>query len=663
MSLHLVGLLVVASGGLFAATSPRGMRAASLLALTLAGFALTLPATLSAFSASSVAVLTLPLADPLPALRFGLDPLSALFSLFMAAVSCAVTAHAAGALDLDGHPHGPWRAHVVAFSALVALMPATVICRSALAFLFAWELMALASFLLVLHHHEEERVRAAALRYLAFGHVGFFFLVAGFALLSAGSGGDDFAAMAARLASPGAAEGGAALLLFVGFAMKAGLVPFHGWLPDAHPAAPSHVSALMSGLMVKTGVYGLLRFALPAAAAHPAAVYAFLAVAASTAALGALGAAASPDLKRLLAYSTVENVGILTLGAAVCALGLSQGVPALAALGAAGALLHAVHHALMKSLLFLCAGNVLEAAGSRDLEDLGGLAARMPGTSAALVTGALAIAGIPPLNGFTGEFLVFLALFHALLLPAAGPAIVAAASVAALALSASVALLAFTKAAGIALLGAPRTPAAARATERPRLALYPVALLAALCVFAGLFPRYALPALAPAVAALASPLLDVPAARALLGPWLSLLGAACTGLALALFLVLALRALLLRGRPLERGPVWGCGYEAPAASMQYTSASFASPLLALAGPLFLRRVELVPPAGVHPAGASARTHLSDPADRLLEAPLAALATRALGLFAFLQSGSTRLYILYGILFLAVALAMTLGGAF
>jgi formate hydrogenlyase subunit 3/multisubunit Na+/H+ antiporter MnhD subunit len=513
--------------------------------------------------------------------------------------------------------------------------------------------MALTSFFLVVFHHEREEVVRAGWVYLVATHLGTAFLLLLFGLLARDAGSLDFA----RWARP---EHGASWLFafaLVGFGSKAGLFPFHVWLPQAHPVAPSHVSALLSGVMVKMGIYGLLRTLAILGAPAPAWGSALLALGLASAGFGALLLLAQSDLKRALAYSTVENVGIVAIGLGLGLTGWAAGAPAVAALGLAGALLHVWNHALFKSVLFLAAGSLGRAAGTLDLERLGGQLRRMPWTGGAFLAGAAAACALPPLNGFVGEFLIYAGSLQALRAGDPGAA-VALASLAGLALAGALAAAGFVRAAGIAFLGEPRSEAAAASAELGSALRAPLLALVAGCLLLGLGAPLALAALRRPLEELLGPTHGVAGALAPLAAVLwrvAAVGAGAAATALALALV---RARLLRSRSVRAAGTWDCGYAAPTPRMQYGAASFAEPLTRLFAPIVRLRTRADPPRGPLPGPASFATRTSDAADDAFGGLFAAVAALALRLRP-LQAGSTHVYVLYTALAVLALLAWRL----
>ena len=385
---------------------------------------------------------------------FGLDALSAVFLIVTLVVGALCAVYGTRYLRDDDGSRRWWFSHAT-FAVLLCGLALVVVARSVVVFLMAWEVMAIASYFLIVTDAADESVRRAGLIYLAATHTATLALFAMFALWSGGSHDWTFTALRAAWPALGGASQTAVLLLALfAFGVKAGAVPMHVWLPPAHSAAPSHVSAIMSGLVIKTGIYGLLRVLLIAGGAPAWWGWTVLACGTASAVLGVLWALAQHDIKRLLAYHSVENIGIILMGVGTGVLGVAYGHPAVAALGFAGAVLHTVNHAVFKSLLFLAAGAVYRATGTRNLESLGGLARRMPLTWIGFAIGATAIIGVPPLNGFVSEWLVFQGLFGA---GSDGGALrPALLGIPALALVGALALACFAKVAGVVFLGSPR---------------------------------------------------------------------------------------------------------------------------------------------------------------------------------------------------------------
>jgi hydrogenase-4 component B len=466
--------------------------------------------------------------------------------------------------------------------------------------------------------------------YLVMASFGTLSLLLAFGLLAGPDGLYAFEQM--RAAHPSAMLGALALILaLVGAGSKAGIVPLHVWLPLAHPAAPSHVSALMSGVMTKVAVYGFVRIALELAG-PPAWWWSIvvLALAGITTVMGVLYALMQHDLKRLLAYHTVENIGIIFIGLGLALAFKAHGMLFAAALAFTAALLHVFNHSLFKSLLFFGAGAVLTATGERDMEHLGGLIHRMPQTAFAFLIGCAAISALPPLNGFVSEWLTFQAILLSPQLPSWGLKLLVPAVGALLALSAALAAACFVKAYGVTFLGRPRTPVAQTAAETDRFSLAAMFLLAALCLLAGILPGLFIDALAPVSAALIGERMPAQIGA----QWLSIVPIAASrssydGLLVFLFMIisggLAASAIhRLASDRLRRAPAWDCGYPDASPATQYTAMSFAQPIRRVFGTVaFSAREtgEMPPPGDTRPARLTVT--LSDPVWDSLYAPLAA----------------------------------------
>ncbi len=531
------------------------------------------------------------------------DYLSAFFLAVIGLVGAAASVYA---IAYSREYYGRRLASMAALYAAFLLSMLTVVTVShVVAFLVAWELMTVSSFLLVAHEREKADASRAAYIYFVMTHIGTAFIMAAFLLLVPAGGDMDFAALAAPA---GWLRDAVFLCALVGFGTKAGIIPLHVWLPEAHPAAPTHVSAVMSGVMIKTAIYGLARFYLDFLGPGP--LWwggAVLAAGALSSVLGVLYALMQHDVKRRLAYHSVENIGIILLGMGGGLAFAGAGLPGLAALAWAAALFHTLNHAIFKSLLFMGAGAVLQAVHTRDIEHLGGLIRFMPYTAAFFLAGAVAIAGLPPLNGFVSEWLTFQALFA---LPAAmaglGGKLAAAVLVSLLGLTGALAAACFAKVFGMVFLAKPRSAHAAEAREASALMLAPMGLLAALCLALGVLPVLLLGTLAQTVA----PFLGETAAAALApGEWYAagfnaaaaagtISPAATTALLLAGALAAAglYRAFGRGGR--TAGETWTCGI-VPTARMEYTATGFAEPIRRTFAAILLPKPDIVEDKAPH----------------------------------------------------------------
>ena len=592
---------------------------------------------------------------PMTGLELSLDPLGALFVVLIGLSVVPASIYAIG--YQDGHGGGS-----VAYVVFVASMLLVPLAANTLTFLVVWELMALASYALVLSDVDSRRAERAAWTYAVMTHAGLACLLAGMLVMTAATGSVRFEDWAGASAGPGV-RNVAFVLLLLGFAGKAGVVPLHVWLPLAHPEAPSHVSALLSGVMIKLGIYGLVRIGFEWLGPGPAwwGVVLLLAGAAS-AVIGVLYALVDHDLKRLLAFHSIENIGIILigLGAALCF--RASGVASLAVLGLAAALYHTINHAAFKALLFLGAGAVVRATGTRDMEAMGGLVKRMPWTAACFLVGAVAISALPPLNGFVSEWLTFQALLQTARIPRPEINLAFVLGLAGLALTGGLAAACFVKAYGITFLALPRSPAAADAREAPWSMRLPMLMLALACGALGLGAASVLPVLGR----LAGLVLRVPDRWS--SDWLTLTMpdgfSTLSPLVIALALAVAVAALpvLLAVVRANRGTrayeTWGCGRMLQTSRMEYTATAFSNPFKRVFGflyrPVKHLEIDFHPESRFFVRTIEYRNETRSIFEEWFYAPvLAALRLVATRVRA-LQSGSTNLYLGY---ILAILLAL------
>jgi formate hydrogenlyase subunit 3/multisubunit Na+/H+ antiporter MnhD subunit len=607
-------------------------------------------------SGGSIEAVRVPWPVPFGEFFLELDPLAAWFLVPTLLLSALSAIYGVGYLRAwqGRRSLGPvWFFYCV----LVLGMMLVLLARNAVLFLFAWELMAVASFFLVTFEHERESVREAGWIYFVATHLGTAFLLMFFLLTARETGSMDFNVWAEK----GIQTRGLADILFllaiVGFGTKAGFMPFHVWLPEAHPAAPSHVSALMSGVMIKTGIYGLLRSLTFLGAPPLWWGWLLIGIGLTSGVLGVLFALAQHDLKRLLAYHSVENIGIIALGIGVGLLGVSTGSPTLMVLGFGGGLLHVLNHALFKGLLFFGAGAVLQGTGTHEIDHLGGLLKRMPWTAATFLIGAVAISGLPPLNGFVSEFLIFLGAFQGGATLGAAGAVPLLALIAGLALIGGLAAACFTKAFGVVFLGEPRTEHASHTHETGWAMRLPMLLLAAGCALIGLFAPVVVGALQAVLENTTGLRREVVRENlaAAAGP-LSLVVIGTVAFLLLLVALFLLRRGLLAGRPVEQGVTWGCGYAQPTARMQYTASSFVQPVTTLFRWLLGTHRQVQRPEGVMPANASLTTETPDLCHGNLYRPGFLKVNWGLSKLRRLQQGQVQLYVLYIAVTLIVLLA-------
>lgn len=551
-------------------------------------------------------VATLPLGLPWLGAHFRIDALAA---FFLVVVDLGAAAASLFALGYGQHEEAPTRV-LPFYPAFLAGMNLVVLADDAFTFLISWEFMSLTSWALVMAHHRVRDNVHAGYVYLVMASFGTLTLLLAFGMLAGPYGFYAFDTI--RLTHPSPEIAALVLMLaLVGAGSKAGLVPLHVWLPLAHPAAPSHVSALMSGVMTKVAVYGFVRIVFDLLG-PPVWWWSIvvLALGGITCVMGVLYALMQHDLKRLLAYHTVENIGIIFIGLGLALAFRAYDMPLAAALALTAGLFHVFNHSIFKSLLFFGAGAVLSATGERDMEHLGGLIHRMPQTAFAFLVGCVAISALPPLNGFVSEWLTFQAILLSPQLPSWGLKFLVPAVGALLALSAALAAACFVKAFGVTFLGRPRTLQAERALETDPWSLAAMFAFAALCLVAGILPGLFIDALAPVVNSLVGDRMPVQTGV----EWLSIVPIAesrssYNGLLVFLFMIisgtLAASAIhRLASDKLRRGPAWDCGYPNASPVTQYTADSFAQPIRRVFGTIVFRahdEVEMPPPGDTGPA--------------------------------------------------------------
>ncbi|MCP3953289.1 MAG: hydrogenase [Desulfobacterales bacterium] len=571
-------------------------------------------------------------------LAFRIDGLSAFFLVAIYSICLLAALYSFHYLDK------PEKALQVAtntlfFSLLIVSMALVVSANNILAFMLAWEIMSLSSFFLVIYDHQSVENRRAGFLYFVFSHVGAMFILAGFGLIFGHTG--SFAFSAATLTAP--VKTAVFVLCFIGFGSKAGIFPFHVWLPHAHPAAPSHISAVMSGVMIKTGIYGIIRI-YTLLELHSLLIGEIVILTGMVSGvLGVVYALGQHDLKRLLAYHSVENIGIILIGIGIGMIGVSAGQPIMAVLGFSGGLLHVLNHAIFKSLLFMGAGVVIQKTGTRSIDALGGLIKNMRVTGTTFLIGSLAISGLPPFNGFVSEFFVYLGSFRGVALDQTA-FVMSVMAIISLAIIGGLALACFSKVVGVVFQGEPRSDAATGVNEHGKTMLTPLVILAAACGIIGVFPRFFILMTLKAVDAL-----GLEYGRIALEPFLQITTNITIGAALfltVLALILVLRALAYKGKPINRSGTWGCGFTQPTVKMQYTGSSYAASILEFFKPVAPLHEDHPAIQGRFPQKTHYHSHISDIAElhmgRLIVRPILWLFDR----LRWIQHGDIHLYIGY-----------------
>lgn len=612
---------------------------------------------IGAWHASNSLVPILSWPSPLPQAPFELaiDPLSAFFLVPVFGISLLGAVYGLSYWKQTEHPDTGRRLRFF-YGLLTAALAILILARNSVTFLFGWEIMAVSAFFLVATDHREAEVREAAWLYLAASHAATLSLFALFAFMYGTTGSYDLKPLAAGSISPTATTI-MFLLALIGFGLKAGIMPLHFWLPSAHAMAPSHVSALMSGVLIKAGIYGLVRFT--SLVPQPPVWWGglLLTFGMISAVLGVAFALGQHDLKRLLAYHSIENIGIIVVGLALALLGRSLDQPVWLALGLTGCLLHVWNHAIFKSLLFLCAGSVIHARHTREIDHLGGLAKSMPWTAGCFLIGATAICGLPPLNGFVSEFLIYSGLFHTLGLGNGMAYPAASLAVPALALMGALAVACFVKVYGVVFLGVSRQPYLHPARESNWTMLVPLCTLSACCIAIGLLPTLVAPHLDRALAVWTNRPYVVSGELERLVPLMQL-----TIASVVLWVAMILGTLLLnwriRSQPLQWAETWGCGYAAPTPRMQYTASSFAQFLVALLSWSLRPSIERPQLMGIFPTSARFSSHVPEVVLDRAVLPTFRLLGGIFFWFRVMQQGSVQIYLLY---ILAVLVMLLLFG--
>jgi formate hydrogenlyase subunit 3/multisubunit Na+/H+ antiporter MnhD subunit len=543
-------------------------------------------------------------------------------------------------------------AFLLAFTSLVDIC----ITGNGIVFLVLWEIMALSSFILIIYENQKRDTLKAGINFLIQSHISILFLTIAFIVARVRTGTFDMSAIAAYTYSQPAVTGITLFLLFfVGFAIKAGFVPFHTWLPLAHPAAPAHISGVMSGVIIKIGIYGIMRTLLLIKSDMLIIGYIILSISVITGVYGVMLAIVQHNLKKLLAYHSIENIGIIGIGIGVGCIGVAYNNPLLIAGGFGGALLHTLNHSLFKSLLFYTAGNVYQATHTMDVEKLGGLIKKMPKTAFLFLIASLAICGLPPFNGFVSEFFIYSGLFHGLLSNHFLFILFILFSILGLVLIGGLALICFTKAFGVVFLGTPRSRIEDIQLKEDTGRMGPLYIIAGLILLIGLFPTLFTSVLSNAVALYSGSGSSLHVYQSVEGVTgiLTSVGRYSLIFVLLTLVVFAIRRLLTANRTIAEESTWGCGYTGDAGKMQYTASSFIRTYRKLAEPVLLVKRHKHEPGLLYPEKVYQETHPYDKVEKwLIDKPLH-LMRKFLNRFVFLQNGNIQAYILYGFIFIGL----------
>ena len=590
------------------------------------------------------------------------DKLSALMLVIISVASVATVLYSRGYVEgyLKRFSEAHISMHYTALVTLVVSMMLVVMSSGGFSFLFAWELMTIASFMLILFEAERQDVRRAALNYLVMMHIGFLFLVVGFVMLFNVTGSANFSAI--NLYYEQAQLLPLFVVLFIGFGMKAGLFPMHIWLPEAHPAAPSHVSAIMSGVMIKTGVYGIIRL-MQIENLEGDMLYTIglivLVSGAITGLWGVILAAMQNDIKRLLAYSSIENVGIILIGLGIAAVGHAAGSPLVGMCGMCGALLHMVNHSLFKTMLFFSAGNIYSKMHTTAMNQMGGLAKHMPVTAILMLFATVAICALPPLNGFVSELLIYIGMFNGV--GSGYEVLYSVTGIIVLSLIGGIVVLAFTKLYGVVFLGSPRSHHVAECTEVDNLRIAAMCIPAAFILIIGLAPQYVILPIAHVAEEVTNSVNTIAVEH--FASTLESLSYVGIGFVVVASLLYVLKRRAQRNRVVTEGPTWGCGFTAVNTRMQYTGESFSEGLENIGKPLMKDTVDgrAVEKSEIFPKSHRYRIRHSDKVDSLLGRWWVQMMHRINEYVMRLRTGKVNNYITFALVFFVVVLLLTLFG--
>ena len=584
--------------------------------------------------------------------KFKLDSLSSFFTIIISLMSFLATMYAKGYLKPYTEKGKSITSHLFFFNLLILAMILVVISQNALFFLIVWEIMSISSLFLVGFENEKKEVLNASIKYLIYMHISVLFIMSAFLLINIKTGSFNFDNFKFVLQNNPKFANLFFFLTFIGFGTKAGFLPFHNWLPDAHPAAPSHVSGLMSGVMIKTGIYGILRMITLIGTPSLTISYTVLFIALISSMYGVLYAIAQHDLKKLLAYSSIENIGIIGLGIGCGTLGLAYNIQVLTIAGFLGALLHVLNHSIFKSLLFCNAGVVYNKTHTKNIEILGGLFKKMPTSAICFLIGAIAICGLPPFNGFISEIVIYFSMLQGMLTHNITLFLTLMFSLVGLAFVGVMAILCFTKAFSIVYLGTPRSETAQNITNDADISMkIPMITLSIFCLLIGIFPKY--------IIQFIKNILSIFMTTNDLSVYLPLtfinnINLICLILFVSCTIGIVCRYLFNSKR--ERSfEVWGCGYDKPNSKIQYTAASFTSAFLEITKPLFIKKVDIKKPDIIFPTEAHYKSEVEDIEEEMLIKPTLDFDKHFLEKFQVLQNGNLQQYILYGLVFLLIIL--------
>ena len=653
MEYLLFGILIIFIGGIISVFSKERYKGIVFFFFTLVLQFLILPAVFKVliYGGQLESVLYFP--EPIGTAYLRLDPLTAVFALIISFGSLVFSMYSIEYMKMYSGKRQELSSYYFFSGLLITSMLFLIVSQNAILFLIIWEVMSISSFFLVSFENNKIEVQKAGIYYLVAMQIGAAFLITAFAFTSASSGSLDFNSFKNVLSDSNGFSILMFVLFFVGFGTKAGFVPMHTWLPRAHPAAPTGVSALMSGVMIKTGIYGILRIILLIDSPDYRLSYGIVIISLLTAVYGIANAIAQQDVKKLLAYSSIENIGIIGLGIGIGMLGLSYNNPVIAILGFLGAILHIVNHFIFKNLLFFGAGIVYSKIHTRNIEKLGGLVKILPYTTYLLLIGFLAISGMPLFNGFIGEFAIYLGMIEGFSVSNLMLNITFIVTFAGLAFIGAMATLCFTKVYGICFLGLTRSEYKTDISKESIWYKIPLMMLTILILVIGLLPAIVLPLFYRTVQQFLRVDIAVEFANIMqLYKWISF---SMMGLIVLISFFFLLRYLLLLNKTVTSFKTWDCGYQAQSSRLQYTGSSYVQPFLQLIAELVPQKIKLDKEPVLFPKDGFFRSDNQDLSERFIIRPAIIYISRFFSMFAWIQSGRMQQYILYGLIFLVLLL--------
>ncbi|HNX25219.1 MAG TPA: proton-conducting transporter membrane subunit [Spirochaetota bacterium] len=648
MELFFAGILLFTAGGILSEFINYRYKPAVFLIFSVSGTVFTGYAALLCLTGQCTPQITFYMNFPFGETGFVMDSLSSLFVFIFSAVYLPVSIYSKGYLEHynDGKKE---RLHYICLSLLISSMMLVVTVTNAIMFLVLWEIMSLSSFFLVSFENEKNDVYNASINYLIAMHVGVVFIISAFAYLSYRSGGNSFNDFRVVLNS---GKGIADLLFFIsfiGFGTKAGFFPFHSWLPKAHPAAPSHVSALMSGLMIKTGIYGIMRFLTLIDSPSKTIGFTLLAISSFTAIFGILYAMNDRDMKRQLAYSSIENIGIIGMALSIGILGFAFNNIYMSVLGFTGAILHIINHSLFKTLLFLASGSVYLNTHSKNMESMGGLIKKLPYTASFFILASVAISGLPPLNGFISEFFIYYSMLSGIKTSSV-LFVTMIAGFSLLALIGAIAIIAFTKSSGIIFLGSPRNGNTDHYHEKISMVI-PMGIIAVLMFLAGILPHKVIGFTSGISAQLVKA--DTSAEFIKIISLASDLSIALVVFCGILVTVTFFRVIKYRKEKVGYFKTWNCGYQGITPRMQYTASSFSADTVYVTKPILFHRKVLVKPEGIFPGKSALKTENIDATDIVITFFIKKWIEKFFNAVSVIQSRTAQQYVIYVIVFIIV----------